>query len=620
MAAARPTLIYDGECRFCLLWIERWREITGDAVDYRSSQASAADFPEIAPARFETAVQLVECGDGRSPARVSEGAGAVFGALEHGGLLWPMRLYRRLPMFARLTELAYRLVAGNRGAASLATSLLWGKDTGRLRQARVRPVILSGIGLVYAIAFVSLWVQVEGLIGSEGILPATSWLEAVYGKLGPRAYRLVPTLAWLGSSDVALNLLCAGGLLASLTMTVGLLPRPAAMLCWAFYLSLYSVGRVFLSFQWDILLLESGFLAILLSPKGWGRGRARELEPPRAVMWLFRWLLFRLMLLSGLAKLLSGDQTWRDLSALGFHYYTQPLPVWISWYVHHLPAALHRFSTFMMFVIELGLPFLVFMPRRPRMLAFTGFVLLQLLIMATGNYTFFNILTLVLVLSLLDDRALARLPGLQAPAAGLRGPRPGGMLPAGLGRGVLLGLVTTALLLTSSAQMLGRIGVWDSVPGPVKRMVAASAPYHLTSSYGLFSVMTKRRPEIIIEGSHDGKTWSPYEFRYKPGDPSRRPRFVQPHQPRLDWQMWFAALSNYHRESWFRAFLDRLGQGSPAVISLLAADPFEGNPPARIRARLYRYEFSSPEERRDTGRWWRREPRGLYMPERGLAR
>ncbi len=621
MATGRPTLIYDGQCRFCRLWIERWRELTGEAVDYRTSQEAAPEFPAIDAARFEAAVQLVEAGDGGQEGRLREGADAVFAALEHGGRLWPARLYRGLPLFARASELAYRFVAANRSFAALLTVALWGRDTRRPRQVRVSAVLLSGIGLVYAIAFASLWVQIEGLVGSEGILPAAGWLEAVHERLGPRAYRAVPTLAWLGASDAALNLLCAAGVLASLAMIGGFLPRPAAMLCWVLYLSLYSIGRVFLSFQWDILLLESGFLAILLSPRGWRRRRVRDVEPRRAVMWLFRWLLFRLMLLSGLVKLLSGDPAWTDLEALGFHYYTQPLPAWTSWYVHQLPGAFHGLSTLVMFAIELVLPFFVFMPRRPRLTAFWGFVVFQLLIMATGNYTFFNLLTVVLCLSLVDDRWLARLPGVGAAASSTRGDtldggRPRAAMAAKLG----VAAVVACIVVMSSAQFLSRIGLRAWVPRPAITMVRATAPFHLTSSYGLFSIMTKTRPEIVIEGSRDGKHWQAYEFRYKPGDPRRRPRFVQPHQPRLDWQMWFAAFGDYRRQGWFVAFMRRLAAGSPSVTALLAVDPFAGRPPERLRARLYHYEFSSPEERRDKGMWWRRRSKGMYMPELNFAR
>src|ERR1700693_177000 len=597
----KPLLLWDGDCGFCGRWILRWKSLTWDRVNYAPSQDAALRFPEIPPEDFRQSVQLI-LPDGR----VFSGAEAVFLSLSlaprRGWLLAP---YRRLPGFAALAELAYRTIARHRGAASAATLALWGKTVERPTYRIANALFLRLLGLCYLAAFVSLWVQVEGLIGSHGILPVGNLIEAARSQLPGARWTILPTLCWINSSDGFLQFLCGGGTLAALLVVLGLVPAPALIVCWIFSLSLSVAGQAFLEFQWDLLLLEAGFLGIWLAPVRRGRvGWA--LDPPPAARALLCWLLFRLMFSSGFVKLASGDPTWRNLTALTYHYWTQPLPPWTAWFVSHLPVSFHRVSCFVMFAVELAAPFLIVAPRRLRLFACAAMAGLQAIIAATGNYAFFNLLTLSLCVLLVDDATFpARIrerAARDSRAARGRWPR------------WVLAPVLALVFLMSVVLFAGTLRISVPWPGPVISLARAAIPFQSVGTYGLFMVMTTSRPEIIVEGSDDGASWLPYEFRWKPGDVMRRPGFVAPHQPRLDWQMWFAALGTYEENPWFLAFLGRLLQGSPEVERLLLRNPFPNRPPRYIRAVLYDYRFTDAAARRATGAWWQRQEKGLYCP------
>jgi hypothetical protein len=313
------------------------------------------------------------------------------------------------------------------------------------------------------------------------------------------------------------------------------------------------------------------------------------------------------MFSSAVVKFMSGDPTWRNLTALQFHYQTQPLPPWTAWYAHHLPGGFQKLSAAVMFAVEGVAPFFIFGPRRVRLVAGAALVGLQLLIILTGNYGFFNLLTLALCVLLLDDSAWAWPRRASTPLAG---PAP----PRGRWSPWVLRPAVVVLTLLSLVPMFGVLRWPATRLGPVALLYDLVAPLRVVDSYGLFAVMTTERPEIIIEGSEDGVSWRPYEFRYKPGDLTRRPAFVAPHMPRLDWQMWFAALSDYGREPWLLSFCRRLLQGTPEVLDLLEENPFPRAPPRFIRAVVYDYRFTDAATRRRTGAWWQREPRGLYCP------
>ena len=612
-------MLYDGDCRFCALWIQRWRQSTGDAVDYVPFQDHrvAERYPELPREQLETAVHFIE-----TDASVYHGAEAVFRSLAaNPSRRWPLRLYERFPFFARSTEYGYRFVAGQRSVFSWLTRMLWGNHVERADYFLTRRIFLGGLGAIYLIAFVSLWVQIMGLVGKNGILPATDLMSQAHSAFeakgtGLDRYRILPTLCWFSASDGFLQVQCAAGATLAVLLIAGTAQPLCLALLWLLYLSLTTVCREFLGFQWDKLLLEVGLLAICFAPFQFLPRPSREKPPSRAVLWLLRLLLFKLMFLSGVVKLTSGDETWRNLTALTRHYETQPLANWIAWHAHQLPLWAQKGSCALMFAIELGAPFLVFMPRRLRMGGSAALALLQVFILLTGNYTFFNWLTLALCLLLLDDFALTKLLPRKLARFYAQPPAPASTLPDKRQRWRWVGVGPLAVVVVSITvvQLWSPFGQVPSWMSPVSSVYQWLSPFRSINSYGLFAVMTKDRPEIIVEGSDDGREWKAYEFPHKPGDLQRRPTFVAPHQPRLDWQMWFAALGNVRQNPWFVSFCVRLLQGSPEVLSLLETNPFPDHPPKYVRARVYDYHFTSKDERRRTGAWWKRELKGEYLP------
>ncbi|MBI3851384.1 MAG: lipase maturation factor family protein [Verrucomicrobia bacterium] len=470
-------------------------------------------------------------------------------------------------------------------------------------------IFLRLLGLSYLAAFLSLGRQIVGLVGQRGILPATEFLK-LRRYLGRDRFRRVPTLCWLDASDRMLKFLCYGGAFLALLLVARIASVPVLVLLWMFYLSVLTVCRIFLGYQWDILLLETGFLAIFLAPLSLLPEWPPQSSPSPIILWLLWWLLFRLMFASGYVKWFGGDPTWRKLRALSFHYETQPLPTWIGWYAHQLPGWFHRVSVILMFAIELFCPFLIFTPLRP--LAGIAFLILMVLIAATGNYCFFNLITAALALLLFDDAFFAPLfPGWQPPST------LNSQLST-LGAWPMWCVLPPALLISLlSIERISQMFAFEiKWPKPLNKCFQALVPFRLVNSYGLFAHMTTSRPEIIIEGSDDGVVWEEYEFKWKPGDVRRAPRFVAPHQPRLDWQMWFAALGYYRDYPWFGNFLERLLEGSPDVVGLLKTNPFPEKAPRFIRAVLYDYHFTDFASRRATDNWWRRERLGLYSPMR----
>ncbi len=614
--STRPVLVYDGNCRFCRMWVDRWSEATGNMVETLAQQDPAVPerFPRLDPEALRHSVHRVET-DGR----VTRGAEAVLRTLAQvpgwGGLA---RMGLASAPFLAVAEAVYAWVARHRSAFSAATRWLWGASVLRPTWRISRELFLVGLAAVHAIALLSIASQVDGLIGSRGILPASEFMARVGERvnelgIGWDRYRLLPTLGWLGAGDGMLRGLCAAGGLLAVLAGLGWARAPAFFGLWVIQLSLSVLGQEFLSFQWDTLLIEATFLAVFLAPWRFGRKAARVEEPSRLGRGLLVWLLFRLMFESGLVKLASGDEAWRSLKALEFHYWTQPLPGPLAWHAHQWPAGLHRACCAVMFTIELILPWFVLAPRRLRMLAFFGFAALQAGIIATGNYTFFNVLACLLTLLLVDDATwmswIRRLRG-RPPSAKSGQVRFRARSEKWRHR-VLVGVavVSGAVGIGPIVDTLGAGGAW-----PFRGLDRWLSPLRTFNDFGLFAVMTTTRPEIVVEGSADGTEWKPYEFRHKPGALDRRPGQVAPHQPRLDWQMWFAALGDVRRNPWFVRFGIRLLEGSPEVLGLLQGNPFPGAPPRFIRARLYQYRFTTPDERRATGHWWAREEAGLYCP------
>lgn len=474
---------------------------------------------------------------------------------------------------------------------------------GERTYARATWLFLRLLGIVYFFAFWSLWTQILGLIGHNGILPADRLMRAVASIRGLERFWIFPTLTWISVSDAALRMLCAGGMVTALLLVAGILPVVVLPLLWLFYLSLSVIGQDFLSYQWDALLLETGFLAIFLAPVTLREKSSEITNPPRVMVWLFLWLLFRLMFGSGVVKLASGDPTWHNLTALSFHFETQPIPTPLAWYADHLPMWLLELSTALALAIEIGTPYFIPATRRLREIAFLLLAGLQLVIALTGNYAFFNLLSAGLCLFLLDDVSLGRWTWLGI----------SDIDPNRWRRRVSIGVAIVTIPL-SAAAFAGSLGIALPIAPLVNPIMDSIASFRSVNAYGLFAVMTTTRPEIVLEGSNDGTTWLEYEFKYKAGDIHRRPPWVAPLQPRLDWQMWFAALGRFEEERWFQDFCVRLLENDSDVLGLIERNPFQAHPPKYLRAVLYRYQFSSADTRRREGTWWTRQLTGDYSP------
>lgn len=586
----KPLLLYDGRCGFCRIWIEYWKKLTGDTVDYEASQVAASRFPQIPREAFTRSVQLVHP-DGT----VVSGARAVFQTLGRDGL------YESSRPLAAVSEAGYRLIARRRDVFYWLTRLTFGTRIEPARFGATQWLFVRALAVVYAIAFGSLATQIVGLAGSGGISPVHDYLARLAAGTGPVRFLAVPTLFWFNSSDATLRAIAWTGVVLAILLFLGVFKLGVFERCilaalYILYLSLDIAGQEFLSFQWDSLLLEAGFLAIFFG---------RSVSGARVIAWLYRCLVFRLYFLSGYVKLASRDPSWANLTAMEYQYHTQPLPNVISWYADKLPDWFQRFSTGATLGIELGAPFLIFAPRRLRLAGAAALLGLQALIFLTGNYTFFNILTAAITLFLFDDQALR---GFVQRLRKIRFPELPSSKRARMGMAIL-----AAFVLVLGVAQLART-IRGGAPEPLDTLAAITSPYQVVNSYGLFAVMTTTRPEIIIEGSNDGETWLPYEFRYKPGDLRRVPPWVEPFQPRLDWQMWFAALSDYQSNPWFLGLVLHLLDGSPDVLELLGKNPFPGHPPRFVRAERYDYSFTDAATRRQTGDWWQRRPLGIYLP------
>ena len=578
----KPRLVYDGDCAFCRYTVEYAASVTSDAVEYRPYQEVLAEHPDVAETEFASSIQLFASGERY------ERADAAFRTLAIGGSGFWQRLYRHFPGFAVLSDALYDWVSRHRGVCLAFARPLFGRRLRRPKFNVTADLVIRGTALCGLFAFLSLWWQLDGLVGPGGVLPAADFLDALAGAYGIERFWFLPTVFWLDASSAALHAVCALGTLATLMALLGRWRCVASMTAYACYLSLLAAGQVFLSYQWDIFLIECFVVAAVLA------------RSPGFGVWLARLALFRFMFLSGFVKLASGDPTWADGSALAFHFETQPLPTALAWYVHHLPPTILEWAVWTTFVIELALPFCILLPRNARLVATGGFVLLEVLIFATGNYNFFNVLTIVLCVALLDDRWTK--PIVRGVAT-----RPGRRLSKTLAACIMaLGILVT-------------LHAVFRLPAPVTVLTQAAAPLHLANPYGLFAVMTTRRDELVVEGSMDGRTWSPYAFPFKPGDVTAAPRWTTPHQPRLDWQMWFAALTTPEGAPWIYDFAFALLEARPAVLGLVA-DPFDGAPPKFVRIVRHRYRFSTPEEKSSTGNWWVRSDPATWLPPTQLRR
>ena len=506
------------------------------------------------------------------------------------------------------------------------------------RYSLTRWLYVRCISIVYLIAFFSVYVQIDALYGSSGILPVRGLLPT-HQPLDMGNVFIAPTVFWFGTDDWIVNAVPLIGMICSAIALLGIFVGPMLFIAWFLYLSIITVGQTFMSFQWDILLLEIGFLTIFLSPwrpfdSSWSRLFERlkfpeflidRSEAPASMIWLSRWLLFRLMFASGMVKILSGDVNWHNLTAMSYHYETQPLPTPLAYFANLLPGWFQKFSTACVFFIELFVPFFVFAPRKLRFVAFSLLALLQILIILTGNYCFFNILTLSLCVLLLDDKAILSVYRLLPDTfRTLVGTHLNFIRPVLYTRQPSVNWSRLRMLfLVPVLAVIGTISVSDTLmqyglmrmsPLPIAMLYSLVQPYRLVSSYGLFAVMTTERPEIIIEGSLDGKDWKEYEFRYKAGPLDRPPPIVAPHQPRIDWQLWFAAMSDAFSQRWFLSFIEKLSRNDSTVLSQLANNPFPKSGPSYLKASIYDYQFTDLDTLMKTGRWWKREYVRPYLP------
>jgi lipase maturation factor 1 len=475
-----------------------------------------------------------------------------------------------------------------------------------------RWIFLRALGLIYASAFVSLLFQIRGLIGPAGILPASTYLQAVARSFGPGT-RLwfAPTLLWFGSGSHMLIGMCWVGLTASLLLFVNVWPRSMLMICLVCFLSFASAAQDFSGYQSDGMLLEAGFLALFFAPSGWRPGLGARHPPSRASLFLLQWEWFRIYFESGLVKLLSGDQEWRHLTAMDEYYQNGPLPTWIGWYVQHLPHWFHLATAFSTLALELAIVWMMFLPRRWRIVCFLIVTPWQVGVIFTANYTFLNYLVLALGFLLLDDRCFAR----WTRASGVP-PQDG--VPEKADKRVLagIGLAGSAVLLTLVAYVT-TVQLCAMVLGPLPlpmQPVTMLEPFRIANQYGLFAVMTRGRYEIEFQGSRDGQVWVTYPFRFKPQALEQAPGIYAPYQPRFEWNLWFASLGSWQQNPLVPRTEERLLTNDPDVLALFGGNPFPDKPPQQVRAVLWQYWFTSREQKLRTGDWWSRRLLGVYAP------
>lgn len=455
-------------------------------------------------------------------------------------------------------------------------------------------IFIRLLGAIYVIAYVPFLFQIKGLIGKNGILPIEEYLQSI--RL-PWKKRLlyVPTVLWINASDKALLALMWTGIFLGVLLMFGVCPPLILLLLYIVHLSLTTAGQDFLSFGWETFLMEITLSTILLTAT----------SPFNILGWInLNFLLFRFHIAAGFSKILSRDPNWRNLSALAYHYLTQPIPNTIAWFFHKLPLWFHKASTFFMFYIELIVPFAIFAPADFRLFAFVQLAGLQVFIWLTGNLSYLNYLTTFFCIILINNKYIEPFLG-PAPVFETASPLFWQVIVSLLGIALLVIQILTFYYFFTHSYRLQ----------PLMRIIQ---PFHIAYRHGIFAVMTTKRYEIIVEGSNDGKEWKEYEFPFKPGDISRRPRRVSPYQPRIDWQAWFLPFEYFAFKTWFQLFLIKILQGTPEVLRLLRINPFPEKPPKYIRALMYDYNYTTFAEKKKTGNWWKREYISEYAPSMRL--
>ncbi len=512
-----------------------------------------------------------------------------------------------------------------------------------------RWIFLRALAAIYFSAFYSLLFQIKALIGPRGILPAQQYLAAVGRAMGMTRYWFAPSLFWISTSSEMLMAVMVVGLIASVAALVNIWPRVTFVVCWLCFLSFVAATSVFSNYQSDGMLLEAGFLALFLAPPGIWPGWGASHPPSRASYFLLQWEWFRIYFESGMVKLLSGDEQWRHLTAMDEYYQNGPLPTWIGWYVEHLPHWFHAASAAGTLVMELALVWMMFFPRRVRLICFLIVTPWEAGVILTANYTFLNYLVLSLGFLLLDDGFLRRfVPERWRPeprvavgevrkdlsslstvtstaakeASGAADVR---AVPRGSEKGrQWFAEAWSAAGVGAAAIMLSWIAydtTVEMVEMPLHELplptwpITAVDPFRIANQYGLFAVMTRGRYEIEFQGSRDGKDWAAYPFRYKPQALNEAPAIYAPYQPRFDWNLWFASLGSWRENDMVPLTEERLLDNDGDVLKLFRGNPFPGEPPRFVRAVLWQYWFTTEEEKQRTGNWWRRKFIGVYAPE-----
>ena len=520
-----------------------------------------------------------------------------------------------------------------------------------------RWLFLRALGVIYFSAFYSLLFQIRGMLGPQGLLPASAYLEEVAKAVGRARYWYAPTFLWFGSGNHALMALCSIGLIASVLLFVNFWPRGMLAICFVCFLSFVAAAQDFSGYQSDGMLLCAGFISLFLAPGGvrprWGPGQA----PSRASLFLLRLLWFTIYFESGVAKYFGGDPSWRDLSAMNEYYQNGPLPTWIGWYAHQLPRWCHTTTAGVTLCMELLVPWALWLPRRARIFTFFLVSFLQIGIILTANYAFLNYLVLALGIFLVDDVFLIQfLPrgSCRIVREALRRPwRPwhANLLAAfeGPQERIFLSLSAPTAVKQVAAEQEAHaspslnfrtipraIAVWIKVlflawlfyamtflmlqqmpagplPLPAKPVVLLE-PFRIANSYGLFGRMTWTRYEIEFQGSSDGANWVAYPFRYKPQNLNEAPAIYAPYQPRFEWNLWFASLGSWRENPFVVRTEQQLLLNNRDVLALFRSNPFSNAPPKQVRAVLWQYWFTDRTARKATGQWWKREYRGLYAP------
>ncbi len=527
---------------------------------------------------------------------------------------------------------------------SAGNLILWLFDSREDIQGRLLPrwIFLRALAAIYFSAFYSLLFQIKGLIGPEGIFPAQDYLAAVARQYTSTKLWFAPTLFWFGSSSHALMLVTWIGLFASIVAFLNLWPRLNFFICFVCFLSFVSAAGEFSNYQSDGMLLEAGFIALFFIPRGLMPGLGAAFSPSRASLFLLQWEWFRIYFESGIVKLVSGDRQWRTLTAMDEYYQNGPLPTWIGWYVEHLPHWFHAASAAGTLVLELVIVWMLFLPRRARILCFFIVTPWQIGVIVTANYTFLNYLVLSLGFLLLDDKFLLPFLPMRFRLAMVASPvrtetaqlsedgessgehTPEGEHPVRIvapqklrSHLTTMGIALSAVILTwifynTTVEMIGI--PFRNLPLPTWP-IAALEPFRIANQYGLFAVMTNGRYEIEFQGSNDGLNWTAYSFRNKPQALNEAPRIYAPYQPRFDWNLWFASLGDWRQDEITPVTEQRILENDKDVLALFRSDPFPQAPPRYVRAVLWQYWFTSREEKRATGNWWRRQELGLYAPE-----